>query len=101
MRAAAKKEVDFLLKKNGKERVFICKNKIVAIGIEIGKLYKINLRVLIPNIVCTASKIDTLQLWYEHLGYWNKWRVKAFLKNRGIDNSRKWILWQLCIGKTS
>lgn len=85
VRASAKKGVDFLIKRNGKECVFTYGNKIVAVGIEVGNLYRIDLRVLTSNIACTASKIDTLQLWHERLGHQNKRHIKAFLKNRGVD----------------
>lgn len=62
VRASAKKGVDFSLRNNGKECIFTSKNKVVAVGVEIGKLYRIDLRVLTSSTACTARKIDTLQL---------------------------------------
>lgn len=46
VRASAKKGVDFLLRKNGKECVSTCKNKIVVVDVEIGKLYRVDMQVL-------------------------------------------------------
>lgn len=85
VRAAATKGIDFSICKNDKECVFTCDNKIVAVGMEIEKLYRVDLRVVTQNVVCTATKIDTLQLWHERLGHQNKRHVKTFLKDKGID----------------
>lgn len=85
VRAAAKKGIDFQISNNGKECVFIRKNKVIAVGIEAGKLYRIDLRVVTSNIACTANNVNNLQLWHERLGHQSKRHVKAFLKDRGID----------------
>lgn len=85
VRAAASKGIDFSVAKNGKECLFIRDDKTIAVGVEIGKMYKIDLRVLAPNVVCTANKIDTLQLWHERLCHQNKRHVQAFLKDKNID----------------
>lgn len=82
---AAKKGVDFSLRNNGKKCIFTYKNEIVTVGIEIGKLYKIDLRVTASSVACVANKVDTLQLWHERFGHQNKRHVKAFLKDRGLD----------------
>lgn len=66
--------------------VFLRGRKVVAVGEKLDKLYKLLIRVQLPeHTAVLMSQVDTLQLWHERLGHQNKRHVQQFLKIRGIN----------------
>lgn len=60
-------------------------NETVAVGVRHNSVYRLLMRVVIPESACVAVKNDTLQLWHERMGHQNKRHVQNFLKHRGIE----------------
>ncbi|KAK2578707.1 hypothetical protein KPH14_012663 [Odynerus spinipes] len=85
VKVAARKGIDFEISDRGRRCIFQKNGKIIATGEEIGRLYKLNMRVVSSTTMCIASKLDTLQLWHERLGHQNKRHVKTFLNEIGIN----------------
>jgi hypothetical protein len=84
----AKKGIDFKISQKGRECTFSREGKIVAKGIDVGNLYKLDMHVIIPS-VCNLSKREqsdenTLQLWHERLCHQNVKHVEKFLKGLNV-----------------
>lgn len=65
VKMTAKKGVDMAVTNRGKICTFYKNGNIVATGLEIGELYRIDMRVVLPKNANVASAVDTLQLWHE------------------------------------
>ena len=78
VKKTAKKGINFTVDSNGERCIFTKNNEVIAVGAEVGSLYKICLRVILPKAVLTAIKPDSLQLWHERLAHQNKRHVKSY-----------------------
>ncbi|GBM82162.1 Retrovirus-related Pol polyprotein from transposon TNT 1-94 [Araneus ventricosus] len=56
-----------------------------TVGIRYNGVYKLLMRVLVPESACAAVKNDLLRLWRERMGHQNKRYVQKFLKSKEID----------------
>ena len=76
----AKKGIDFSISKNCKECTFLQNQKVIARGSDMGNLYKIDIRVVVPSVCNFGSKVesksDTLHLWHERLCHQSVRHVK-------------------------
>lgn len=67
---------------------FIRDGVVKACGIRVGKLFKMNIRLIDPEKSCqreaNVAIRHTLQIWHERFGHQNKRHVQSFLRQRGI-----------------
>lgn len=68
---------------------FVIDSVVKARGIRVGKLYKMNIRVIQPETSCVievnVAVKNTLQIWHERLGHQNKQHMLKFLRQQGVE----------------
>ncbi|GBN32827.1 hypothetical protein AVEN_94649-1 [Araneus ventricosus] len=71
---------------DNKQKEFENKNGYtVTVGIRYNGVYKLLMRILVPESACVGVKNNILQLWHERMCHQNKRYVQKFSKSKGIN----------------